>query len=431
MESFAYFLAEDQTILQLRCRWMFTSTFPLIFLNNTQLTRNLSSFCYIYINPNSRSPNSATLFSTMEKPKQLSRFDRIKAKYKGPQIRINPEVENEVGFSYASFDEAVAATDYSFNRNDVVKGTVVQYDKGGCIVDIGAKASAFLPLQEAALIQEQGRNIESIIDIDAERSFEIISEEDENGQLMVSLRRIQYREAWEKILAKQETDEAFDAECVSVNRGGAIFLVEGLRAFLPGSHLTGRLPDDDLVGQTLPLKFLEVNQDENKLVVSNRRAVVETQMEDLSRGDVIEGVVKALKPYGAFVEVGGMSGLLHISQISMDRIVDIEKVLQPGQKIKCMIIDHDKVNGRIALSTKTLEPEPGDMMKDPARVYEQAEETARVYLEKQEAERKKREASAKDIVLGLGDALDDLSVGMEGDGGEGGDASDNLDSLLS
>ncbi|KAL3758839.1 hypothetical protein ACHAWU_001361 [Discostella pseudostelligera] len=367
----------------------------------------------------------------MEKPKQLSRFDRIKAKYKGPQININPEVENEVGFSYASFDEAVAATDYSFNRNDVVKGTVVQYDKGGCIVDIGAKASAFLPLQEAALIQEQGRNIESIIDIDAERSFEIISEEDENGQLMVSLRRIQYREAWEKIIAKQATDEAFDAECISVNRGGAIFLVEGLRAFLPGSHLTGRLPDDDLVGQTLPLKFLEVNQDENKLVVSNRRAVVETQMEDLSRGDVIEGVVKALKPYGAFVEVGGMSGLLHISQISMDRIVDIEKVLQPGQKIKCMIIDHDKVNGRIALSTKTLEPEPGDMMKDPARVYEQAEETARVYLEKQEAERKKREASAKDIVLGLGDALDDLSVGMEGEGSEGADASDNLDSLLS
>ena len=373
-------------------------------------------------------PNTA-LFSTLEKPKQLTRFDRIKAKYKGPQISISPEIEDEVGFSYASFDEAVAATDYSFNRNDVVKGTVVQYDKGGCIVDIGAKASAFLPLQEAALIQEQGTAIESLIDIDEERNFEIISDEDENGQLMVSVRRIQYREAWEKVLAKQESDEPFDAECVSVNRGGAIFLVEGLRAFLPGSHLTGRLPDEDLIGQTLPLKFLEVNQDDNKLVVSNRRAVVEAQMEDLSRGDVIDGIVKALKPYGAFVEVGGMSGLLHISQISMDRINDLEKVLQPGQKIKCMIIDHDKVNGRIALSTKTLEPEPGDMIKDPERVYEQAEETAKMYLEKQEAERKKREASAKDIVLGLGDALDDLSVeaGSSGDS----DASDNLDSLLS
>jgi small subunit ribosomal protein S1 len=296
-------------------------------------------------------------------------------------------------------------------------------------VDIGAKASAYLPLQEATLFQEQGQSIEGIIDIDEERQFEIISEEDENGQLLVSIRRIQYREAWDKVIAKQDSDEVFEAECVSVNRGGAIFLVEGLRAFLPGSHLTGRLPDDDLVGQTLPLKFLEVNQEDNKLVVSNRRAVVEEQMAELSRGDVIDGIVKALKPYGAFVEVGGMSGLLHISQISMDRITDLEQVLQPGQKIKCMIIDHDKVNGRIALSTKTLEPEPGDMIKDPARVYEMADETARVYLEKQEAERKKREASAKDIVLGLGDALDDLSVGIEG--GESNDAaSDNLDSLL-
>lgn len=296
-------------------------------------------------------------------------------------------------------------------------------------MDIGAKASAYLPLQEATLFQEQGQSIEGIIDIDEERQFEIISEEDENGQLLVSIRRIQYREAWDKVIAKQDSDEVFEAECVSVNRGGAIFLVEGLRAFLPGSHLTGRLPDDDLVGQTLPLKFLEVNQEDNKLVVSNRRAVVEEQMAELSRGDVIDGIVKALKPYGAFVEVGGMSGLLHISQISMDRITDLEQVLQPGQKIKCMIIDHDKVNGRIALSTKTLEPEPGDMIKDPARVYEMADETARVYLEKQEAERKKREASAKDIVLGLGDALDDLSVGIEG--GESNDAaSDNLDSLL-
>merc|ERR1719183_983257 len=367
-----------------------------------------------------------------EKPKQMTRFGRIKANYKGPKVEISSGIEDEVGFSYDSFEEAVSATDYSFNRNDVVTGTVVQYDKGGCVVDIGAKSSAFLPQQEAALVQEQGAQIESLIELDAEREFQIISEEDENGQLLVSVRRIEYRQAWDKVVAKRDTDEVFDAECVSVNRGGAIFLVEGLRAFLPGSHLTGRLPDEDLVGQTLPLKFLEVNQEDNKLVVSNRRAVVETQMESLSRGDVIDGLVKALKPYGAFVEVGGMSGLLHISQISMDRINDLEAVLQPGQKIKCMIIDPDKANGRIALSPKTLEPEPGDMIRDPERVYEQAEETARMYLERQEQERKKREESAKDIVLGLGDALDDLSVGMESkEEGSSDDASDNLDSLLS
>lgn len=379
--------------------------------------------------------STTTLFSTIEAPRAnkktqyANRFERLKATYKGPKVQQDPEIEEEVGFSYEAFDDAVAACNYSFNRNQIVKGTVVQYDKGGCIVDIGAKASAFLPLQEAALSMEPGTDIRNIFLLNSEGQFEIISEEDENGQVLVSVRRIQYREAWEKVIAKQETDEVFEASCVSVNRGGAIFLVEGLRAFLPGSHLTGRLPDDDLIGQSLPLKFLEVNQEENKLVVSNRRAIVEEQMSDLSRGDVIEGVVKALKPYGAFVEVGGMSGLLHISQISMDRIVDLEKVLQPGQKVKCMIIDHDKQNGRIALSTKTLEPEPGDMIKDPDRVYAMAEETARVYHERQEAERKKREASAKDIVLGLGDALDDLGVGVD-DGDAESEGSDNLDSLL-
>lgn len=390
----------------------------------------------LYKNSNTQSTisQSTALFSTVEAPRSkkvqyATRFDRLKASYKGPKIQLDPEIESEVGFSYDAFDEAVAATDYAFNRNDIVKGTVVQYDKGGCVVDIGAKSSAFLPLQEAALALEQGTSIEDVIAIDTETDFEIISDEDENGQLLVSVRRIQYREAWDKVIAKQDSDEAFEAECLSVNRGGAIFLVEGLRAFLPGSHLTGRLPDDDLIGQKLPLKFLEVNQEENKLVVSNRRAVVEEQMSDLSRGDVIEGIVKALKPYGAFVEVGGMSGLLHISQISMDRIVDLEKVLQPGQKVKCMIIDHDKQNGRIALSTKTLEPEPGDMIKDPERVYQMAEETAAKYHEQQEADRKKREASAKDIVLGLGDALDDLGVGSDDDSSE--ESSDNLDSLLS
>jgi len=357
---------------------------------------------------------------------QMTRFDRLKKNYKGPQVIIDA---SDLDFSYDDFDEAVAATDYAFNRNDIVPGTVVQYDKGGCIVDIGSKASAYLPIAEAALIQEQGQQIEHLVEIDAEMEFQIISEEDENGQLLVSVRRIQYRQAWEKVTAQQTNDEVFEAEVVAVNRGGAICLVEGLRAFLPGSHLTGQLPNEELIGQTVPLKFLEVNQEANKLVVSNRRAVVEQQMADLSRGDIINGIVKALKPYGAFVEVGGMSGLLHISQISYDRIDDLEKVFQPGDKVKCMIIDHDKVNGRIALSTKTLEPEPGDMLKDPARVFEMAEETAAKYHERMEAERRAREEAAKDIVMGLGDSLDDL--GETGDSADPlADVNDSLDSLL-
>ena len=139
-----------------------------------------------------------------------------------------------------------------------------------------------------------------------------------------------------------------------------------------------------------------------------------------------------------------MSGLLHISQISYDRIEDMEKVLQPGMAVKCMIIDHDKVNGRIALSTKTLEPEPGDMLKDPGMVFEKAEDTAAAYHARMEKERQAREEAARDIVMGLGDSLDDLGGGAAA--GEGSssssssddeqkdplqDVSDSLDSLLS
>lgn len=358
-----------------------------------------------------------------------TRFDRLKQLYKGPRADASADT---LTFSYEDFAEAVADTEYAFERHSVVQGVAVEYSGDtGCLVDIGAKASAFLPAQEAAL--QTGTHdaaLSDLIPLDTPMDFQIISDEDENGQLLVSVKRIQYKQAWEKVLELSEADSVLEAPVIAVNRGGAICLVEGLRAFLPGSHLAGQLPDESIIGQTLPLKFLEVNQENNKLVVSNRKAVVEQQMADLSRGDLVKGIVKALKPYGAFVEVGGMSGLLHISQISYDRIDDLERVLQPGMPIKCMIIDHDKVNGRIALSTKTLEAEPGDMLKDSNAVFEKAEETAAAYHARMEAERQAREDAARDIVLGLGDSLDDLD-GEKKDEDPLKDVSDSLDSLLS
>jgi small subunit ribosomal protein S1 len=360
------------------------------------------------------------------KPRMPTRFDRLRQTYKGP--RFQPPSEELLSFSYEDFDRAVKSTEYAFERNSIVNGVAVEYSQNGCLVDIGAKASAFLPAAEAALVMDAAHDLSEVIPLDTQMEFQIISEEDENGQLLVSIKRLQYKQAWEKIVSLADQDAVIEAPVVAVNRGGAICLVEGLRAFLPGSHLTGQLPDENLVGQTLKLKFLEVNTDTNKLVVSNRKAVVEAQMADLSRGDVVSGLVKALKPYGAFVEVGGMSGLLHISQISYDHINDLEKVLQPGMQIKCMIIDHDKVNGRIALSTKTLEAEAGDMLKNPQLVFEKAEETAVLYHSKMEAERQAREKAAQGIVEGLGDSLNDLGTDSTAD--PLADVSDSLDSLL-
>lgn len=367
--------------------------------------------------------------STEIKP---TRFDTFKKKYKGVRKAIEVDETSESPFTYDDFDAAIAETTVATNRYDIVKGTVLEYDKGGAVIDIGAKSAAFLPVTESALIQPPGSSIETLLTLGDEIEMQIISEEDINGQLLVSIRRLEYRAAWTTVAKKQVVDEVFEAEVVDVNRGGAICLVDGLRAFLPGSHLTGQLASEELIGTVLPLKFLEVNEDDNKLVVSNRKAVVEQQMTDLSRGDLVDGSVKALKPYGAFVEVGGMSGLLHISQISYDRIDDLEALFQVGDSVKCMIIDHDKVNGRIALSTKTLENEPGDMIKDKAKVFEMAEETAAKYHERMEAERKAREEAAKDIVLGLGDSLDDLGIDDDDESDEDplAEVSDDLDSVL-
>jgi len=314
--------------------------------------------------------NVVTMAAVATQPQ--TKFEKMKMKWKGQVNRIPAE---DLEISYADFESLLGEQRLSFSRDEVVVGTVVQFEHQSALVDIGGKASAYLPLREVSLVPVD--KVEDVVSLDQTYEFKIVSGENENGQVTVSLKRLQFEKAWERLQAMQLEDSAFLGEVVSVNRGGAVVLVEGLRAFLPGSHMVGGVPSEEAVGLKLKLKFLEVNAETGKLVVSNRRAVLEEEMKELSRGDVVNGVVKAVKPYGAFVDILGMSGLLHISQISYDRIDDLTQVLQQGMKLKCMIIDHDKVNGRIALSTKTLEPEPGDMIKDPKKVFDMAEETAK------------------------------------------------------
>lgn len=152
-------------------------------------------------------------------------------------------------------------------------------------------------------------------------------------------------------------------------------------------------------------------EEEGKIVVSQRKAKADAQTNDLKRYQVVAGTVTGLRNYGVFLELeGGMSGLLHISQISYDRVDNLEGVFTIGQPVKVMVIEHDKMNNRVALSTKTLEPNPGDMLKDMKSVFDQAEESAKKYIARMEEERKAREATAKDIVAGLGGAIDNTGV---------------------
>lgn len=333
----------------------------------------------------------------------LTKFDRMRLKYGLPRVE-----ESKSGFGYDDFASAIADFDYNFKDGDKCVGRVYQFEPNGALVDIGAKASAYIPMAEMSMLKLE--RPEEGLDVGEDREFMIISNEDQNGQLRVSIRRIEFSLAWERVTQLQAEDVTVNAEIIQVNRGGALVLIEGLRAFLPGSHMSTRTPREDMVGVELPLKFLEVDAVKNRLVVSHRRAIVEQQMTNLETGQVIEGVIRGVKPYGAFVDLNGVSGLLHISQISHDHVSDIEAVLKEGTPIKCMVLQQDKEKGRISLSTKTLEPEPGDFMRDPQLVFDKAEEMCARHHARLEDERKAAADVADDIVSTLDMAsLDDLS----------------------
>ncbi|MEO1591452.1 MAG: 30S ribosomal protein S1 [Cyanobacteria bacterium J06632_22] len=286
-------------------------------------------------------------------------------------------MDADIGFTHEDFEALLDKYDYHFSPGDIVPGTVFSIEPKGALIDIGAKTAAFLPIQEMSINRVEASN--EVLQSDETREFFILTDENEDGQLTLSIRRIEYMRAWERVRQLQNEDATVRSDVFATNRGGALVRIEGLRGFIPGSHISTRKPKEDLVGDALPLKFLEVDEERNRLVLSHRRALVERKMNGLQVGEVVIGTVRGLKPYGAFIDIGGVSGLLHISEISHDHIDTPNTVLNVNDEIKVMIIDLDAERGRISLSTKQLEPEPGDMVKNPEIVFEKADEMAERY----------------------------------------------------
>ncbi len=285
----------------------------------------------------------------------------------------------DVGFTLEDFASLLDKYDYHFSPGEIVAGTVFSIEPRGALIDIGAKTAAFIPLQEMSISRIEHPH--EMLQPGETREFFILTEENEEGQLTLSIRRIEYMRAWERVRQLQNEDATVRSNIFATNRGGALVRIEGLRGFIPGSHISTRKPKEDLVGEELPLKFLEVDEDRNRLVLSHRRALVERKMNRLEVGEVVIGSVRGIKPYGAFIDIGGVSGLLHISEISHDHIDTPHSVFNVNDEVKVMIIDLDAERGRISLSTKQLEPNPGDMTRDPNLVYEKAEEMAAKYRE--------------------------------------------------
>jgi small subunit ribosomal protein S1 len=278
-------------------------------------------------------------------------------------------------FSTEDFAKALEQQDFDFQRGTIVHGKVFSHTAEGAYVDIGGKSAAFLPLKEAMIALDV--SLEEALPLETDREFMIIRDQDANGQVILSIRRLEIQQVWERLAEQQENNDVLDVMVTGTNKGGVIAEVEGLRGFIPRSHLVGAGEDlESFVGQTLTVAFLEVNAENNKLVLSQRIAARNTAMTQLSEGQLIEGTVAALKPFGVFVDFQGVRGLLHINQISKSYVPAVGELFQVGQPIKAVIVNIDDARQRIGLSTKVLEKYPGELLKDAATVMAEAETRA-------------------------------------------------------
>lgn len=275
-------------------------------------------------------------------------------------------------FSADDFANALAEHNYEFAVGQIVKGKVISIESSGIYVDIGAKSLGFLPSEEATLSGSLRSG--DAFPIGNEYEFLIISSQNADGEVKLSVRRLLFKQAWETLRTYQAESKVFDTKVIGTNSGGVIVDAAGLRGFVPRSHLTDATDLAKLVGTKMPVMVLDADEARKKLVLSNRQAAKLAALNQLGKGQLITGKVTNIRPFGAFVEFSGVSGLLHIKEISQKAVSDPTHVFQINDTIKAVIIDIDESRNRIALSTKLLELHAGEILDNSAQVFAEATE---------------------------------------------------------
>ena len=259
------------------------------------------------------------------------------------------------------FETLLDKYDYKFQKGDLVKGTVCGFDSQGVMVDIGAKTTAVIPTYEAV---DKGENIEDKFKKGQEGEFLIIREEDEDGKFLLSKKKVDFAYAWKELEKAKADDETILGTVVNVVKGGVLVEVSGVRGFIPSSQLRTREADVE-VGSKLELKILTLDAQQNNFILSNKKVYEDSAEEtrknifsQIEAGQVVKGEVVRITDFGAFIDLGGIDGLLPLSQLSWRWIDHPTDILNVGDKIDVEVIsvDHDKQ--RVSLSLKNLEPDP-------------------------------------------------------------------------
>ena len=280
-------------------------------------------------------------------------------------IKDNPELFNKTFESSENFAQLLEM-EYknNFSQGEVVKGVILDIQKDFVLVDINYKSEGLIPINEFQ--SDKGDQIP--IEIDSSIEVYIERLENENGMVVLSKIKADMLQAWNDISKAAENQETVQGVVVAKVKGGLSIDI-GVKAFLPGSQVDVRPVKslDDYVGKTLQFKVIKFNKKRGNIVLS-RRVLLEEDKEQLKMqykkpdsikiGDVVTGVIKNITDYGAFIGLGGVDGLLHITDMSWKRIKHPSEILEVGNKIDVKVLKHDEKNGRISLGLKQLQPDP-------------------------------------------------------------------------
>ena len=274
--------------------------------------------------------------------------------------------ENGESVASASHEELEKAYDNTLNKvndREVVDGTVIAMNKREVVVNIGYKSDVIIPMSEFRYNPELkvGDTVEVYIE----------NQEDKKGQLVLSHRKARATRSWDRVNAALENEEIIKGYIKCRTKGGMIVDVFGIEAFLPGSQIDVKpIRDYDVfVGKTMEFKVVKINQEFKNVVVSHK-ALIEAELEQqkkeiigkLEKGQVLEGTVKNITSYGVFIDLGGVDGLIHITDLSWGRVSDPKEVVELDQKLNVVILDFDDEKKRIALGLKQLTPHPWDAL---------------------------------------------------------------------
>jgi small subunit ribosomal protein S1 len=259
------------------------------------------------------------------------------------------------------------------SRGELREGTVVHADMGEVRIDVGGKSEGVLDSRE---LERMSRGERSELDVGQQLQVYVVTPEDRDGNLVVSLSKAQEEMDWRWAEDLLESQEVHEGEISGYNKGGLLVQMRSIRGFLPGSHIdhTGREIGDGsapadrwghLVGEPVHVKVIEVDRSRNRLIVSERAAMQEVReqekerlLEELREGEIRSGRVSSLVSFGAFVDLGGADGLVHLSELSWKRVSHPREVVHVGDEVDVYVLNVDQDRRRIGLSLKRLEPDP-------------------------------------------------------------------------